>query len=311
MKRYSRRNFVQLLGKGAAASLLLPTTVLGKEQDLIKLTILHTNDTHSQIEPFPLSHKRFGGKGGVLQRKVLIDQVRSMEKNVLLLDAGDIFQGTPYFNMYKGEVEFRAMSEMKYDAATIGNHDFDNTIEGLDSVLPHASFEFLSANYDFSNTVLDGKVKPYQVYEREGVRIGVFGVGIELDSLVPKACYKETVYEDPIAVAQTYSRKLKEEELCDVVICLSHLGYQYRGDKVSDIQLAEKTKNIDLIIGGHTHTFLEEPSKVMNSEGKEVLITQVGFAGINLGRVDFYFDRKKKRRLAFQSDKDWSSTVVV
>jgi 5'-nucleotidase len=182
------------------------------------------------------------------------------------------------------------MSMMQYDLATIGNHDFDNGIDGLYAQLPHAKFEFVSANYDFKNTVLDSHVKPYKIFNKGGIKIGVFGLGIELEGLVNKKAYKETVYLNPIEVAQDMARILKHNKKCDLVICLSHLGFSYKNEpnKTSDIILAKNTKDIDLIIGGHTHTFLEKPVIEKNSEGKEVMINQVGCYGINLGRVDFY-----------------------
>lgn len=260
------------------------------------ITILHTNDVHSRIEPFPSNDKHFANLGGFERRATLISSIRKENSNTLLLDAGDIFQGTPYFNFYGGELEFKLMSLLKYDAATIGNHDFDNSVDGLYKQLPHAKFDFLSANYDFKNTVLDTHVKPYKVYEKDGIKIGIFGLGIELNGLVDKRMYKETKYNDPIAVAQDISRILNEKEKCDLVICLSHLGYNYKRnpDKISDLKLASLTKGIDLIIGGHTHTFLTKPTISKNMEGKNVLINQVGWAGINLGRIDFYFDKETK-----------------
>lgn len=263
-------------------------------KNLKHITILHTNDVHSHIEPFEKDHAQFPGMGGAARRYTLIEEIRKENKNTLLLDAGDIFQGTPFFNFYGGELEFKLMSKMGYDAATIGNHDFDNGIDGLYAQLPHAEFKFLSANYNFSNTVLDGQVKPYQVFLRNGIKIGIFGLGIELEGLVGKDLYKETEYLDPLEIAKETVKKLKEEEKCDLVICLSHLGYNYRSEKISDMKLAQQTKNIDLIIGGHTHTFLPKPTIAQNSEGKNVLINQVGWAGVNLGRIDFYLDDSGK-----------------
>lgn len=253
-----------------------------------QITILHTNDVHSHIEPFEIGHPQFAGLGGAARRFSLIQEIRKRNNNTLLLDAGDIFQGTPFFNFYGGELEFKLMSKMGYDAATIGNHDFDNGIDGLYAQLPHAKFQFLSANYDFSSTILDGHVKPYQVFVKDGIRIGVFGLGIKLEGLVGKELYKETQYLDPVEIAKDTVKKLKEEENCHLVICLSHLGYKYGNDKISDLKLAGLTKDIDLIIGGHTHTFLPKPTVAQNSEGKNLLINQVGWAGVNLGRIDFF-----------------------
>lgn len=263
-------------------------------KNLKHITILHTNDVHSHIEPFEKDHAQFPGMGGAARRYTLIEEIKKENKNTLLLDAGDIFQGTPFFNFYGGELEFKLMSKMGYDAATIGNHDFDNGIDGLYAQLPHAEFQFLGANYNFSNTVLDGQVKPYQVFLRDEIKIGIFGLGIELEGLVGKELYKETEYLDPLEIAKETVKKLKDEEKCDLVICLSHLGYNYRSEKISDMKLAQQTKDIDLIIGGHTHTFLPKPTITQNSEGKNVLINQVGWAGVNLGRIDFYLDNSGK-----------------
>ncbi|WP_438968667.1 bifunctional metallophosphatase/5'-nucleotidase [Nonlabens sp.] len=251
-----------------------------------KITILHTNDTHSHIEP--ISGGRNDGRGGVARRAAIINKVRSENPSTLLLDCGDIFQGTPYFNFYGGELEIKLMSMMGYDAATIGNHDFDNSIEGLYKQLPNADFDFVISNYDFSNTIMDGHTKPYKVMVKDGVRIGLFGVGIKLDGLVDPKMYKETIYNDPIEVAKDQIKTLRETERCDIVICMSHLGYSYRSDKPSDLSLAAATSGIDLIIGGHTHTFLDEPVIVKNALDKEVMVNQVGCYGINLGRIDFY-----------------------
>ncbi len=299
----SRREFVKLLSKGTALGtlgFLVPSTLFATNK-LKQITILHTNDTHSQIDPFPSSHKHYPNMAGVAKRKQFIDQVRAEQENVLLLDAGDIFQGTPYFNFFKGEIEMKSMSKMGYDAATIGNHDFDNKVDGLSNVMPHTDFDLLITNYDFSNTSMDGKTKPYKIFHKDGIKIGVFGIGIKLDGLVSKSCYQETKYSSGIDAAQQFSKLLKFEENCDLVICLSHLGYTAfnKGDE-DDHQLAKKTKYIDVIIGGHSHTFLDEPTVMKNAEDKDVLVTQVGYAGIKVGRLDFYFNDNKP--LAYSSD---------
>ncbi|MDX1364502.1 MAG: metallophosphatase [Arenibacter latericius] len=258
------------------------------------ITILHTNDVHSHIDPFPTTHSSFPNLGGVARRATLVEQIRKENPNTLLFDAGDIFQGTPYFNFYGGELEFKLMSMLQYDAATIGNHDFDNGLSGLAAQLPYAKFEFLSANYDFSKTILDGHVKPYKIFVRDGIKIGVFGLGIALEGLVSKKLYKETIYLDPVEMAQEMSNTLKNEEQCDLIICLSHLGYQYtNSQRVDDMKIAAATENIDLIIGGHTHTFLDKPTVTTNRKDLPVLINQVGCFGINVGRLDFYFENGK------------------
>jgi len=293
-----RRNFIKQLGSASALTMaggvILPSFTNKKQRHI---TILHTNDTHSHIEPFEANHNRFPNRGGVARRASLIEQIRQENENTLLLDAGDIFQGTPYFNYFGGELEFKLMSTLKYDVATIGNHDFDNSIEGLYKQLPNARFDFVSANYDFKNTVLDTHVKPYKILHKDGLKIGVFGLGIELEGLVGKKMYKETGYLNPIEITQDITRQLKQEEQCDLIICLSHLGYYYKSnpDKVSDLTLAKATKDIDLIIGGHTHTFLPKPTIVKNADGKNTLVNQVGAYGVNLGRIDFYFDEDKEK----------------
>lgn len=260
------------------------------------ITILHTNDTHSQIDPFDASHARNPNMGGVAPRATLISKIRNENPNTLLLDAGDIFQGTPYFNYYGGKLELELMSMLKYDAATLGNHEFDNGLEGFLAPLPHATFDFINSNYDFSNTILNGYIKPYKVFVLDGIKIGVFGLGIELEGLVSKPNYKETHYLDPIETTQEMTRLLKKQEKCDLIICLSHLGYRYNNTKISDVVLAEKTRDVDLIIGGHTHTFLNKPTLINNLDNKTVLVNQVGAYGINLGRIDFFFESGKKSK---------------
>ncbi len=292
-----RRNFIK---NTAATSALLSLSGLSLSSFSVvkekKITILHTNDVHSHIDPFPENHPRNPSMGGVAKRANIIEQIRKEESNVLLLDAGDVFQGTPYFNYYGGELEFKLMSMMKYDLATLGNHDFDNGIDGFYAQLPHANFEFVSANYDFKNTELNGIVKPYKTFIKDGIKIGVFGLGIELEGLVEKKLYKETKYNNPIEVATDITKTLKETEKCDLIICLSHLGFDYKNekDKVSDLKLAAATQDIDLIIGGHTHTFLDKPVVKTNKIGKQVIINQVGAYGINLGRIDFYLSDESK-----------------
>ncbi len=291
-----RRSFIRQVG-GTSAYLGLGAAALDScaFADRKKLTILHTNDVHSHIDPFPAGHALYPHMGGVARRAALIQQLRQENPNTLLLDAGDIFQGTPYFNFYGGELEFRLMSKMRYDAATIGNHDFDNGLDGLLAQMPYAGFQFLSANYDFSNTLMEGRVKPYHIYLMDGIKVGVFGLGIQLEGLVSKELYKETKYLDPVEIARDVSHHLKATEQCDLVLCLSHLGYSYteREDRPSDLTLAAATEHIDLIIGGHTHTFLDRPTVRRNRMGEQVLINQVGCYGLNLGRIDFYFDNQK------------------
>lgn len=263
------------------------------------LTILYTNDQHSRIEPFPDNDPKFANEGGFAKRAALIEKIRKEEENVLLLDAGDIFQGTPYFNYFSGEIEYKLMSLMKYDAVTFGNHDFDLGCENILKQMPHASFDFINCNYSFDDTALakNKKITPYKIYKRGNLKIGILGVGIDLENLVDKKFVGGVVYNDPVANANKWSLFLKQEEKCDYVICLSHLGYKYNNSKISDIIFGARTKNIDLIIGGHTHTFLDKPDIIKNSEGEEVQVTQVGWAGIWLGRIDINFSPYNKRIL--------------
>ncbi|WP_062057507.1 bifunctional metallophosphatase/5'-nucleotidase [Aquimarina longa] len=289
----NRRRFIQQMASATAFASLGGLSLASCSKPITKrITVLHTNDVHSQIDPLPDSHYRYPGLGGFARRASIIEHIRKENPNTILLDAGDIFQGTPYFNYYGGEIEFKLMSKLNYDLATLGNHDFDNGIDGLLSQLPNATFDFVSANYDFKNTVLDGLVKPYKIVIRDGIKIGVFGLGVGLEGLVDKKLYKETKYLDPIEIAQDMERVLKEEEQCDLSICLSHIGYNYKNapNKVSDLHLAKKTKNIDLIIGGHTHTLLPKPTVIENAIGEKVLINQCGKSGVYMGQVDFYFD---------------------
>lgn len=293
----NRRTFIRHLGAGTVGVFILnsPMQALAKKE-LIQLTILHTNDFHSHIDPFPRDAPRNAGEGGMAKRAALIGQIRKEQKNVLVFDAGDIFQGTPYFNYYKGELELKLMTEMGYDAATIGNHDLDNGLEGLDSQLKNAGFPFINSNYDFSETILAGKVIPYKVFKKQGLKIGVYGLGIELDGLVSKPNYGKTKYLDPLEHALRMEKFLKEEKNADLIVCLSHLGYAYKEKKISDMVIAAETFHTDLIIGGHTHTFLKKPDSLTNKAGLTVLVNQVGFGGLILGRIDYFFEKEGRKQ---------------
>lgn len=290
-----RRHFIKYMGIGSIA---IGTKAYGLQNiyksNLKKLTILHTNDWHSRIEPFPNDKSRNSNLGGAARRAGLIENIRNEEKNVLLFDAGDIFQGTPYFNYFGGELEFKLMSSMGYDAATMGNHDFDGGMNGFKKAQNNANFDFITTNYDFSNTILNGKTKKYKIIEIDGLKIGILSANIELSGLVPEKLYKETKYLDPIENANKTAALLKNEKKCDFIVCLSHLGYKYKHDKVSDINLAAESRDIDLIIGGHTHTFMKKHDEVSNKINKKVIVTQAGWAGILLGRLDIYFDKNSK-----------------
>lgn len=266
-----------------------------KSKNISHLTILYTNDVHSRIEPFPTNDPKYANKGGFARRSAVIEDLRKQNNNTLLLDAGDIFQGTPYFNLYGGELEYKLMSLMQYDATTIGNHDFDLGIENIAKQMPHANFSFINCNYDFSNTALNNKILPYKIFTKQGVKIGVLGYGIELAGLVDKRMYKDTIYQNPLPIANATAKLLKLDLNCDYVIALSHLGFSYNNNKISDISMAPQTENIDLIIGGHSHTFLDKPVKLLNRAGKDIYVTQVGWAGIWLGKIDVYFSLDKKK----------------
>lgn len=282
-----RRNFIQNIVLGTGTLLVSPS--LFSQENLKKkkrLVILHTNDTHSTIEPFPSKHSKFPNMGGISKRHTILQKIRSEEDHVLLLDAGDIFQGTPYFNAFNGELEMKLMSLLQYDAATMGNHDFDIGLEGFLNAQQFANFPFLCANYDFSETILDGKTKAYHIFHKAGIKIGVFGIGVALKGIVSVNNYGNTRYFDPISTANKIASELKSKS-CDLVICLSHLGFEYENKDInSDRKLAAETENIDIILGGHTHTFFDKPLVLKNSKNKDILINQVGWGGVYLGRID-------------------------
>lgn len=297
LNRVKRRDFLKQAGTLLAVSSLgtLPLDLFAKDNSF-HLTILHTNDVHSRVEPFPMDGSRNQGLGGAARRAALIAKIRKEQSNVLLFDSGDMVQGTPYFNLFDGGLEMELMNKMGYDAATLGNHEFDNGLEHLKKMIDLANFPILSANYDFAHTALEGKTMPYKIFKKQGIRIGVFGLGIELEGLVDPVLCEGVQYHDPIPVAIRMADYLKYEKNCSVVICLSHLGYQYNNQQVSDIKLAENTRNIDLILGGHTHTFLEEPTLVKNLIGEFTTVNQVGSGGIHLGRIDYKLEKRSGKK---------------
>jgi 5'-nucleotidase len=296
---YNRRKFLGQATLAAGTLLLNPGFGYAANffDHTLRLTILHTNDTHSRLDPFPMDGSRNQGMGGVAARAKLIEAIRAKEENVLLFDAGDIFQGTAYFNIYRGEPEIKAMSYMNYDATTIGNHDFDAGLENLNQQLKaHSNFPMIVCNYDFNNTPMEYNYAPYKIFKKGSLKIGVFGLGIEMQGRVPANLYGNTKYLDPVQMANRFAKELKDKS-CDLVVCLSHLGYKYNMAQVSDLVLAKETENIDLIIGGHTHTFLPAPVAVKNKKGIDVLINQVGWAGLQLGRLDFIFEKNNRKKL--------------
>ena len=288
----TRREFVKTMAIGSAVTLTgLPLWLNGKDA-IDKITILHTNDTHSRLDPFPADHHRYPAMGGYARRASIIEKIRTEEKHLLVLDAGDIFQGTPYYNFFGGQPELKLMSKMGYDASTFGNHEFDNGLDGFLEVLPYAKFPFIVSNLDFSKTILKDKLITHKVFHKGRVKVGVYGLCINPEGLVSKNLYGETVYLDPLSTARKYENKLKKELNCDLIICLSHLGYEHETEQVSDVIIAENTRHTDIIIGGHTHTILEKPEKKMNLEERTVHIGQTGIHGIRLGRMDVWFNKE-------------------
>jgi len=298
-----RRQFIRFVGTGLVATTIAPVQGAGFTLPASRfLTLLHTNDFHSRIDPFPPGSGRNAHQGGVARRSTLLQRIRSEEEHVLLFDSGDVFQGTPYFNYFAGQLEMQLMERMRYDAITLGNHDFDGGMVNLASALDQVSFPVICSNYQFAGTPMAGRTRDWQVFRKGSLRIGVFGLGIALRGLVPEELYGNTVYEEPMSVANRYARMLRKEKGCDLVVCLSHLGYQYTEDRPSDIRLAEGTEDIDVILGGHTHTFLPEPTRVSNRVGKTVLVNQAGWGGMLLGRLDFRFEGKTVNLQSFNME---------
>lgn len=253
------------------------------------ITILHTNDTHSQIDPLPSNDRTYPDKGGVARRATLVKRIRKDNPNTLVIDAGDVLQGTPYFNFYKGEVEYKAMSLIGYDVGTLGNHEFDNGVESLAKALQFATFDIVSTNYDVRGSALENRVKPYVVRTLAGVRIGLFGLGISPEGLITPDNFKPLKYLDPVRMARGVTKLFREQEHCNLVLGMSHLGYYAspRGNEVGDSQVAAQVDGIDFIASGHTHTFMERPVLQKTPSGKDTAIFQVGRSGIYVGRVDF------------------------
>jgi 5'-nucleotidase len=300
----TRRNFLNrsavagaaLLAPGSALrwlvsrdGLSLATPLLDPGPGETLITIIHTNDVHSQIEPLPTNDPQYPGKGGVARRATLVKRVRKENPNTLLIDAGDAFQGTPYFNFYKGEVEYKAMSQIGYDVGTLGNHEFDNGVAALADAMKFANFEFVSANYDVRGTPIENRVKPYVVRELAGVRVGLFGLGISPAALITPANFRGITYRDPVEVSRGVVKVLRETERCTLVVGMSHLGYyaEPKNGEIGDSQVAAQVDGIDFIASGHTHTFMKTPVLQKQPSGKETVIFQVGKSGIYLGRVDF------------------------
>lgn len=291
---WTRRTFIK---SSAAASLAGMIPPILKEREITTLTILHTNDLHSRIDPFPMDGGKLEGLGGVARKAALINKIRQEDEHVMLFDCGDIFQGTPYFNFFKGEPEIVSMEAMGYDAITMGNHDFDGGLENYEKQLRlHSTFPLIISNYDFSDTCMNGRSIRHKIFRKGNLKIGVTGVGIELNGLVSKELYQNTVYLDPISHANKEALFLKEEARCDLVVCLSHLGIGYDYKKVSDVILAKESRHIDIIIGGHTHTFMNGAKTYTNLDGRPVLVHQAGWAGVQVGQMKISFEKNRKHK---------------
>lgn len=290
----SRRGFFKRLGAltllsapvlSSVAPLSLLSSCSADKKERRKLVILHTNDVHSHIDPFPPSDPLYAGLGGYARRETIINETIKQygAENVLVFESGDMFQGTPYFNFFRGQLEMQLMNRMHVDAVTIGNHEFDNGVSALCDCMETANFPFLSANYTFTDDRGSRLVKPFKVLERGGFRVGVFGLGVRLAGLVAPANCNTVRFSEIMPTAQEMADHLRSEEGCDIVIALTHIGYE-SGDEC-DRKLAAGTHGVDFILGGHSHTFLERPEILSNAKGEPVVVNQVGFGGVCVGKI--------------------------
>lgn len=274
---------------------MLVCVCMASAQQTKELIVLHTSDTHSRVEPLEkTSADRYRGMGGTARRSAFVKQMRQQHPDLLLLDCGDISQGTPYYNMFKGELEIRLMNQIGYDAMTIGNHEFDFGMENMLRIFQVADFPVVCSNYDFSGTILEGVVKPYVILKRNGLKVGIFGLSPELDGLVQKSKCAGVVFNDPSTVANEMASLLKDKKHCDVVICLSHLGYDFseNPNQYSDNVVFTKTHSIDLVLGGHSHTYMEKPVILKDADGKDLTLFHVGKNGCFVGTYDLSFNKK-------------------
>ncbi|MEY5035886.1 MAG: hypothetical protein RLZZ110_903 [Bacteroidota bacterium] len=292
----NRKRFLQQMATITAGA-LLPADAIGqllqgdanhrKSEERLELLLLHTNDLHSRIEPFPANHP-LAGKGGIANLATLIQQHKQQNPNVLLLDCGDVFQGTPYFNLFGGALEYQWMQNMGYHATTMGNHDFDNGIDHLANMLEkNPGITMLNCNYDLSKTRLKNLVKPYKLVKMGEKTIGITGVGISPENLILDRMIPGLVYQEPVVALQKTVDYLRNEAHCDAVFVISHLGYSYDTDKIDDLKLAAQTHGITAIVGGHTHTFLDKATEVKNAVQQTVLVNQAGWGGLMLGQLRF------------------------
>lgn len=279
-----------LLRMAVVLTALLPLRLHAERDTTVFLTVAHTNDTHSCIEPITKHYAdpKRADKAGFVRRAAQVRDLRKLHPGLLLFDCGDFSQGSAYYNLFKGEVEVKLMNHMHYDACTIGNHEFDFGLENMKRLFELATFPVVCANYDFTGTVLEKVVKPYVVLERKGLRIGVFGLSPRLEGLVTKANCEGVTYNDPVETAGRTAKLLKLEERCDLIVCLSHLGWEIEGD--NDRKVIENTRYIDVMLGGHTHTYLTEPEFVVNIDGQHVIYNQMGKNGQYIGVLELQMD---------------------
>jgi 5'-nucleotidase len=283
-------NELKLRSKLSLFLLVIPFLLTAQEKSLV---ILHLNDFHSRIEPFPHNNARNPDKGGAIRHGTYIKDVRKETKNMLLFLSGDMVQGTPYFTIFGGEVEIAVANRMKPDAACLGNHEFDNGLDFLAKMIRNANYPYITTNFDFTGTPVEGLTKQYHIIKRNGLKIGIIGLTINPDGLVAKKNYEGIKYLNPFESANQTANFLKNKKKCDLIICLTHLGHHPEINIWCDINLAKNSRNIDIILGGHSHTFLQEPHRQANLDGKEVIIQQAGAYGINIGRLDIVLEEKK------------------
>jgi len=301
-----RKDFLQksaVLGAGLMVPFFRPKNIWARAEKVIKLSVLHTNDTHAQIDPLPASAEPYAGMGGFARRAALVKKIRVENPNTLLLDAGNAMQGSSYYDFYDGSLSYKLMSKLGYDAATIGDDDFANGVDELAEALHSANFPVLCSNYDFGSTPLNDMIKRYVIREFGPLKVGIFGLGIDLEDQVPETRWQGIRMRDTVLVAQGMVRLLRSYKNCDMVICISHLGYKYDDqDRMSDIKLAQQVDDIDLIVGGHTETFMKQPKIIEKKDGSFTVINQAGYRGIMLGQVTFEFDRKRHKILGIVSN---------
>lgn len=281
----NRRRFIQYSSVFVLGGMFLPRNIAWGKSNVKRIHVLHTNDFHSRMEAFPPSHPQWPNQGGIVQLGTKISEIKNTQDPLLLLDCGDVFQGTPYFNFFKGHPELQWMTQMGYDATTLGNHDFDLGIDHLATMRKQYPIPTVNCNYNLEQTPLASVVKNRLVVQKGGFKVGITGVSIDLNGLIADDLRKGLNYMDPIACVQNQVDYLKHTEHCDLVIVLSHLGYQYDSPQIDDLKLAKATHGIDLILGGHTHTFLPKPTEILNAKNIPVLINQAGWAGLELGHI--------------------------